>query len=93
MGMSSAAPHYNLLALNSFSAPPTFHIFLVIRQQSILLCVAWVHCFSSLTDFCTFFSPSRNVITISAFQNKYEAQFSFTSRRTKGEHSSRDSTA
>lgn len=49
--VSSAAPHYNLLTLNSFSTPPTFHIFLVIRQQSMLLCVAWAHFFSSLTDY------------------------------------------
>lgn len=55
--VSSAAPHYKLLTLNSFSTPPTFHIFLVIRQQSMLLCVAWAHCFSSLTDFYTFFFP------------------------------------
>lgn len=49
--VSSAAPHYNLRTLNSFSTPPTFHIFLVIRQQSMLLCVAWAHCSSGLTDF------------------------------------------
>lgn len=64
----SAAPHYNLLTLNSFSTPPTFHIFLVIRQQSTMLCVAWDHCFPSPTDVYTFlpaiemlflFLPSR----------------------------------
>lgn len=74
--VSSAAPHYSLLTLNSFSAPPTLHIFLVIRQQSTLLCVAWAHCFSSLRDFYAFFFSNRKVIAVSAFQNKYGAQFS-----------------
>ena len=55
--VSSAAPHYNLLTLNSFSTPPTFHIFLVIRHQSMLLCVVWAPCFSSLTDYYTSFFP------------------------------------
>lgn len=86
--VSSAAPHYKLLTLNSFSTPPTFHIFLVIRQQSMLLCVAWAHCFSSLTDFYTFFSNSK-VFTVSAFQNKHGTQFSFTSRGAQEEQSSR----
>lgn len=77
----SAAPHYNLLGLNLFSTPPTFHIFLVIRQQSMMLCVPWVHCFSSLIDFYTFFFiflNNRNVTAVSAFLNKFGAQFSFT---------------
>lgn len=54
--VSSAAPHYNLLTLNSFSTPPTFHIFSVIRQQSMLLCVAWA-VFLVLQTTITFFFP------------------------------------
>lgn len=60
--VSSAAPHYNLLTLNSFSTPPTFHIFLVIRQQSMLLCVVWAHCFSSLTASILLFSPTEKLL-------------------------------
>ena len=65
VAVSSAAPHYNRLTLNSFSTPPTFHIFLVIRQQSMLLCVAWAHCFSGLTDFYSlglFFFPIEKLL-------------------------------
>lgn len=58
----SAAPHHNLLTLDSFSTPPTFHIFLVIRQQSMLLCVASAHCFSSLSDVYTFLFPTENLL-------------------------------
>lgn len=60
--VSSAAPHYNLLTLNSFSTPPTFHIFLVIRQQSMLLCVVWAHCFSSLTASILLFSRIEKLL-------------------------------
>lgn len=60
----SAAPHYNLLSLNSFSTPPTFHIFLVIRQQSTMSCVAWAprsprfrHCPLPPVDMLMLFGP------------------------------------
>lgn len=90
--VSSAAPHYSLRTLNSFSTPPTFHIFLVIRQQSMLLCVAWAHCSSGLTDFYSlgFFISNRKIIAVSLPSRINMGLNSlFTSKRAQEEYSLR----